>query len=592
MSAARVIWHLMRFRPGVYTLDTFFWVVITNLELVYGLLTKAFFDTLTGDAPVSLTITGMAVLVIVAGVVHLIMVELGVYVDAHQRMTIASLIRRNLLQNVLEHPGAKALAVPAGEAVSTFRDDGMELEDAVNWFIDFVSELVFGVIALVIMVSISPRITLLTVLPLAAVLLISQTANKRLKRYRQESRKATEKVTGNLGEVLSAVQAIQIAGAEGHILQHFAKLNKRRQVTSVRDSLLRQIIESFLSNSGALAMGLTLVVAASAMQQGDFTIGDFALFVAYLQLLAVFTTFMGTHLAQWKQSVVSFDRMWEMLRAIDPETPAEKVLEHRPVYYRNEAPPIEAPRPTRADRLRELRISGLNYRFSETSDVGLKEISFTIPGGSFTVITGRIGSGKTTLLRSILGLLPVQTGQLFWNDQLINDPANFFVPPRSAYTPQQPRLLSASLRDNLLLGLPETTAILDKAIYQAVMERDLAGMSDGYDTMLGPKGVRLSGGQIQRTAAARTFLRQPELYVFDDLSSALDVNTERLLWERLFTLTEGVQRPTCLVVSHRRPALQRADQIILLHEGEIADMGKLQDLLERSQEMRHLWANQ
>ena len=380
MRALAVIWHLIRFKPGIYALDTAFWVSINLIELIWGPLVKAFFDTLTGDAPVNFSIPTLAVLVIAGGLLHLLLVQGGVRVDAHQRMSIAALVRRNMVKNILDHPGARALAVPAGEALSTFRDDGMEIEDAVNWFIDFLGEIIFGAIALAVMLSISPRITVLTVVPLATILLISQAANKRLKRYRAESRQATEKVTGNLGEVLTAVQAIQIAGADQHVLAHFRTLNDRRKTTSIRDSLLRQIIESFMSNSGALAMGLTLIAAANAMQAGDFTVGDFALFVAYLQLLALFTTFMGSHLAQWRQSAVSFDRMWHMLKAIDPETPVEKVFEHRPVYYNRDSPPIEAPIRRETDRLQTLRVEGLTYRFESDNASGLYNIDLEVSG--------------------------------------------------------------------------------------------------------------------------------------------------------------------------------------------------------------------
>jgi ATP-binding cassette subfamily B protein len=117
-------------------------------------------------------------------------------------------------------------------------------------------------------------------------------------------------------------------------------------------------------------------------------------------------------------------------------------------------------------------------------------------------------------------------------------------------------------------------------------------MGDGLDTQLGVRGVRLSGGQVQRTAAARMYVRDPELLVFDDLSSALDVETERTLWARLFERGTGDDAPMCLVVSHHRPALRRADQIVLLVGGREEDEGTLDELLARNEEMQRLWVGE
>jgi ATP-binding cassette, subfamily B, bacterial len=568
-STIRVAYRLGRHEPVAYLTCLSSFVVFFGLPLLSGAAVKVILDRLAqpgSDAPwallaiiVGLEATRWTMLVGVAAQWH------GCWVGWH------TVPRVNLLRSLVADPGPAAGRLPGapGEAVSRFRDDVQDLSMVLDVVIDLTATVLCSAVALWVLLTIDAQAAVAVLVPVAVATIGCIWLGPRLRVWRREAREATGRVTGYIGDVFGAVLAVQAGGAEQAVGRQFGRLNAARARVSRRDQVGSEVVRSLGYGTGEVAAGVALVVVASSFAGGELSVGDLGLFAAYAATIADLPKWVGRYLVYLRQADVSVDRLAALLP--EPDRPAVAVA--TPTYLRHGPPPlaVRAPGATGGERLEELRVEGLTVAHPR-SGRGIEDVDLVVRRGELVVVTGPVGAGKTTLLRALLGLVRADAGTIRWNGEVVDDPSTVLVPPRAAYLPQVPRLFSEPLADTVLLGVPADD--LDEVLWLTCMDEDLARMPDGAATVIGPKGLRLSGGQIQRAGAARALVRRPELLVVDDLSSALDADTEAKVWDRV--AAGGFE--TALLVSHRPHVLDRADRIVVLDGGRLVTCSQTSEL--------------
>jgi ATP-binding cassette subfamily B protein len=379
--------------------------------------------------------------------------------------------------------------------------------------------------------------------------------------------------------VFGAIQPVKLAGAEQRVVDHLQSLHDHRGRSATKDRVFNSTLEAVWGSFHTVGTGLILLLAANAMRSGSFTLGDFTLFVSYLGIVSELPKLVGSLIASYGQVGVALGRLNEL----GPNRNLGELFEPTKVYLDEDPPDISRPNVLQGD-FGSLQVEGLTYQYPG-SGRGVFDATLEVQQGDFVVITGRVGSGKSTLLRALVGLHSATSGSVKIDGQLVEERAKQRQSNVFAFVSQDPRLFSESIRNNILSGFEDDRDELAETVHTAVLEQDLDALEDGIDTMVGRRGVTLSGGQVKRVATARSLFQRPDVLVMDDVSNALDSETETALFSRL----ADVRTVTVIVSSTRRSALLRANHIVVMKDGFVESQGSLAELLEHSGELREIW---
>jgi ATP-binding cassette, subfamily B, bacterial len=306
-------WALIRYQPWPFAVHSVLLILVTVAPVGLGLVAQAVFDTITGAAPAALGVWALVALYISIGLAQLAISFGSVWGDVTFRYRVCGLLRHNMLASLLRRPGALPPPVSSGEAISRYRDDVGEIADFPTWLPNVAGEAIAFIFAVAIMAQINWLITLIIFAPLFAVIGLVRLVWARFMRAQEAERVATDAVTGFLGELFGAVQAVKVAGAEEHVIGHFSQLNQARGRASIRIHILYDVFFSFADVAAVLGIGVVLLLAGRAMSAGSFSVGDFALFTYYLGFTTRLPSTIGGFIGDFNQQAVASRRLIELV---------------------------------------------------------------------------------------------------------------------------------------------------------------------------------------------------------------------------------------------------------------------------------------
>ncbi|HTU42508.1 MAG TPA: ABC transporter ATP-binding protein, partial [Candidatus Aquilonibacter sp.] len=424
--------------------------------------------------------------------------------------------------------------------------------------------LLFTAAALAFMVQISPKLTFYAFLPLPVVSIVIQYFGRRIHERFERIQAMFSEISARAQENFSGVRVVRAYVQEEAEIKAFETANQEYVSRSLKLVRLMGMLWPTLEFMLGVAMVLVLWIGGREVLAGQMQIGGFTAFTIYMMQLTFPVIALGWVVNIFQRGTASLVRLSEIMQEQpeikdEPEAHAERPIGERQTQ----------------EVAGEIEFRGLNFAYDGKQV--LHEVNLRIPAGSSMAIVGPTGSGKTTLMSLIPRIYDAAPGTILIDGRPIREFSIASLRKQIGFVPQETFLFSDRIRDNIAYGVESASGEeIHRSAEAASIASEIEAFPEGYQTMVGERGITLSGGQKQRTAIARALIRNPRILILDDALSSVDTHTEDRI---LNHLREVMQGRTTIFISHRVSTVRNADAIAVLHEGRIVETGTHDELL-------------
>lgn len=500
-------------------------------------------------------------------------------------------IRADALRGILLLPMEEYHKTSIGDFMARVVGDVQVLGVGIHDFtVETWDTILFSISMVVAMAWMDFRLSILILLPTILAMVLAHISGRWVLQQTTLVRETNANLTALLQEQLAGIRVLKLFGRTKVSEERVSKLSGELAHNNFRLVRLREGLQPVYSTLMLAGVMLVIVIGGQQVIIGAMSVGAF---VAYMELFLRFTN-RGYRIPRMMNTIqsgsIAYNRLKPVLAPAIQPCDEPRFASFDTDWVSGLKKEVRLPLPTRQGPA-GVQLKKVNFRYPGEAKPALVDITLDIPPGSFVAVTGPVGSGKSALLRATLGLYPLEKGEVLLDgESLVDIPAEERT-GRIGYLRQDPYLFSGAIRENIAFGSIELSSIqrISEAVQTAILEPDLSALPDGLDTQIGEGGLRVSGGQRQRIAMARSLAATPNspgLLLLDDPFSAVDMDTEaRLIHSLLQAFGLGAppdRRATIVLCSHRLAAFPLADQVVVLEQGRIREVGTHAELLARN----------